>query len=121
LDYDSKVEPWSYYTPTKEYADFTLLNSLPDAKINLEHSFVVLDEKQKVACKLENVSGHLAFFIELNVSGRNSGRTILPIFWEDNYISLLPGETRNVEAVFAATDDEPVLTISGWNSQAHYL
>ena len=121
LDYDSKVEPWSYYTPTKEYADFTLLNSLPDAKINLEHSFAVLDEKQKVAGKLENVSGHLAFFIELNVSGRNSGRTILPILWEDNYISLLPGETRNVEAVFAATNDEPVLTISGWNSQAHYL
>ncbi len=75
-------------------------------------------ENTKVTAKLDNVSDHIVFFIELRVSGKKSGETILPIFWEDNYISLLPGETRNIEAVFAATKDEPVLTINGWNLEA---
>lgn len=121
LDYEAKVEPWPYYTPSKEFADFTLLNSLSSVRVNIEHHFKVIGENQKVTAKLDNVSDHIAFFIELRVSGKKSGETILPIFWEDNYISLLPGESRNIEAVFAATNDEPVLTINGWNLEAHWV
>jgi exo-1,4-beta-D-glucosaminidase len=121
LDYEAKVEPWPYYTPSKEFADFTLLNSLSSVKVNIEHHFKSVAENQKVAAKLDNVSDKIAFFIELRVSGKKGGETILPIFWEDNYISLLPGESRNIEAVFAATKDEPVFTINGWNLEANWL
>lgn len=121
LDYEAKVEPWPYYTPSKEFADFTLLNSLSSVRVNIEHHFKVIGENQKVVAKLDNVSEHIAFFIELKVSGKKSGETILPIFWEDNYISLLPGESRDIEAVFAVTKDEPVFTINGWNLEAHWL
>lgn len=121
LDYEAKVEPWPYYTPSKEFADFTLLNSLPSVKVNVEHRFKSIGENQKVTAKLDNISNHIAFFIELRVSGKKSGETILPIFWDDNYISLLPGESRNIEAVFAATNDEPVLTINGWNLEANWV
>jgi len=121
LDYEAKVEPWPYYTPSKEFADFTLLNSLPSVKVNIEHRFKAITENTKVTAKLENVSKHIAFFIELKVSGKKSGETILPIFWEDNYISLLPGEKRKIEAEFAVTNDEPVFNISGWNLEVHKL
>ena len=39
LDYEARVEPWAYYTPSKEFADFTALNSLPAAKVEIEYSF----------------------------------------------------------------------------------
>jgi exo-1,4-beta-D-glucosaminidase len=115
LDYDAKVEPWPYYTPSKEYADFTLLNYLHPAKVNVEHRFDKVGEDQQVVVKIENVSDYLAFFIEFGVLGKSSGQTILPVFWQDNYISLLPGETRYLKATFGPCSDEPVLTVDGWN------
>ncbi|NIN24698.1 MAG: hypothetical protein GTN82_43765, partial [Candidatus Aminicenantes bacterium] len=39
-------------------------------------------------------------------------------YWDDNYISLLPGETKELHAYFSKEDlnsDEPVLKVSGWN------
>jgi len=112
---DAKVEPWPYYTPSKQYADFTLLNSMPSAKVGIEHYFDKVGKEQQAVVRLQNKSNCLAFFIELGVLGKSSGQTILPVFWEDNYISLLPGETRYLKATFPASDDEPELTVNGWN------
>ncbi len=36
LDYEAEVEDWAFYTPTKEYADFTLLRSLPKISLNVD-------------------------------------------------------------------------------------
>ena len=118
LDYEAKAGEWSFYTPSKEYADFTLLNSLPEVQIRVSHRFEKSEDKQKVLVELDNQANNIAFFIELNVSGKKSGATILPVFWDDNYISLLPGEKRKIEATFFDKDlknDKPELKISGWN------
>jgi exo-1,4-beta-D-glucosaminidase len=119
LDYEVNVEPWPYYTPSKEFADFTLLNSLTDVSVNVEYSSKVIGENTNVAVRLKNVSKHIAFFIELKVSGKKSSEVFLPIFWEDNYINLLPGESKNIKAIFAATDEEIALSINGWNLEGH--
>jgi len=115
LDYDTKVEPWPYYTPSKEFADLTALNSLPPAKVNVKYHAEMTGEQTKMTATLHNAGNTIAFFIELKVSKKKSGETILPVFWEDNYVSLLPGETRTIEATFSATNDRAVLTLNGWN------
>jgi exo-1,4-beta-D-glucosaminidase len=120
LDYDAKVEPWPFYTPSKEFADFTLLNSLPVVSVNVEYSSKVIGEKQKATVRLDNVSDTIAFFIELRISEQKNGETILPIFWEDNYISLLGGESKSIDAILSTTNDKTVLTINGWNLEVHY-
>jgi len=114
LDYQAKVEPWPYYTPSRKFADFTALNSLPAATVNIEHTCKVRGQDKTVAVRLNNASDTIAFFIELKIATKN-GRTIVPVFWQDNYVSLLPGETRNVEAVLPSTNEETTLTVSGWN------
>ena len=118
LDYDTKVEPWPYYTPSKEYADMTALNSLPPATINVKQHTEMTGEQMKMTATLHNAGDTIAFFIELKVSKEKTGETILPVFWEDNYISLLPGERRAIEAAFPATKDLAVLTVDGWNLQS---
>jgi hypothetical protein len=43
---------------------------------------------------------------------------ILPVLWEDNYFSLLPGETRQVTAVYRSNDKNntpPIVEVEGWN------
>ena len=45
----------------------------------------------------------------------------MPIFWDDNYVSLLPGEKRELTARFDAAnagDANLVLTVDGWNVAA---
>jgi hypothetical protein len=46
------------------------------------------------------------------------GDDLVPIFWDDNYFSLLPGEEKTVSVSFAEPDPEggePLLTIDGYN------
>ena len=46
------------------------------------------------------------------------GQEILPVVWEDNYISLLPGEKREVTATYRASElgtEKPVVSVNGWN------
>jgi exo-1,4-beta-D-glucosaminidase len=43
---------------------------------------------------------------------------VLPIFWDDNYVTLLPGEERTYDAKFFLSDfngEKPVLEVRGWN------
>ena len=47
-----------------------------------------------------------------------NGDEILPVIWEDNYISLLPGERREITATYRAIElgaSKPAVKVSGWN------
>jgi exo-1,4-beta-D-glucosaminidase len=65
-----------------------------------------------------NPSESLAFFVRLKVNKGFHGEEILPVLWEDNYISLLPGENREVSATYRASEmgtAQPSVEVSGWN------
>ena len=67
---------------------------------------------------VENPAKELAFFVRLKLDKGIGGPEILPVLWEDNYISLLPGEKREVSASYRASDlgtAKPVIEVSGWN------
>ena len=115
LDYEAKVEPWPYYTPSKEFADFAALNSLPIANVSAEHRFQEAGKGKIITATLTNVSNRIAFFLELKVLNKKTAETILPVFWQDNDVTLLPKEIRTIEGAVTPTDQETVLTIDGWN------
>ena len=110
---DFKNSTW-FMTPIAEYADFTALNTMPKATVKVTHK--VTDKS--ITVNIKNTSNKLAFFIDLQVKGSKSGESILPIFWDDNYLSLLPGEERQIKATFTInkkTDGDPVFTYKGFN------
>ena len=115
LDY-GKSE-W-FYTPNKEWADLTALNGLKPAAVRAETTMSDRGAEKEITVTLRNPGRQVAFFIELSVRGDKSGRTIVPVFWEDNYVSLLPGTSRTIRATFAAADlggEKPVFSYRGWN------
>jgi exo-1,4-beta-D-glucosaminidase len=113
LDYQAKVEPWEYYTPSKEYADLTMLNHLPRARIDV--AYRVKPAERTAAVELTNRSDKIGFFIELLLTEEHTGEPIVPVLWQDNYVSLLPSETRAVAVAFPARAQMPLLTVRGWN------
>ena len=100
----------------KTYADFRGLSELP--KTTIKASSQTARERGDVVTHitLRNEGASLAFFVRLNLSSCGGSKEILPIVWSDNYISLLPGETREVTASYRAAQPEPVrVALYGWN------
>ncbi len=115
LDYKAKVEPWAYYTPSRQYADFTLLNTLPATTIEVQQELIIKDDHHILSVALKNTGKSTAFAVELNVVDNDTGDAVVPIFWQDNYITLLPNESNAVKAVFAKDIRDIRLDIQGWN------
>lgn len=114
---DFEKTEW-FYTPQKEYADFTPLNTLPKAKISYNYK-IKSGDKQEVTVTLKNDSDKIAFFINVDLKRDKSNTSVLPVFWDDNYISLLPGETKVIKGKFLKTDlnnEKAKIVVDGWNT-----
>jgi exo-1,4-beta-D-glucosaminidase len=112
----SKTE-W-YYTPLTEYADFVALQDLPKATVTA--SMTVSDAANETAARvtLENTSSGLAFLIRLRLLKGKDGAEVLPVFFDDNYISLLPSEKREITVHVRKSElgaAKPVLAVDGFN------
>jgi exo-1,4-beta-D-glucosaminidase len=104
-------------TPVKSYADFTALRSMPSAWVDATSRFSSTAGMGEARVTLKNSSRSIAFFMRLRLTGRD-GEEALPVLWEDNYLSLLPGETRVVRANYRVRDlggAPPRVVVTGWN------
>ncbi|HWC58876.1 MAG TPA: glycoside hydrolase family 2 protein, partial [Verrucomicrobiae bacterium] len=115
LDKPKSGSDW-YYTPTKQYADFTALNNLPPVKLNVLAKSGRSNGEYTTHVTVENPGKSLAFFVHLKVNDNKTGEEILPVIWEDNYFSLLPGEKRDITATYTLPrGGKPVVEVQGWN------
>ena len=107
-----------YTTPTATYADYTALKQLPKVKINVSSTSEQKGSEGMTRVTLTNPSKELAFFVRMKVDKGKGGEEVLPVLWQDNYISLMPGEKREVTATYAVGDlggAKPTVEVSGWN------
>ncbi|MBK7106995.1 MAG: glycoside hydrolase family 2 [Ignavibacteriae bacterium] len=114
LDYEAKVEGWNYYTPSKQYANFSEIDLLPKVSVNISQEII---SGNNIKIKIENNNDVIAFFIELLLFDKYLNEVILPVLWSDNYISLLPNEIRIIEAEISDKIDlhNSEIRIKGWN------
>jgi exo-1,4-beta-D-glucosaminidase len=105
-----------------EKADFSGLGNLPDANLNVTSSGFVKDgNKCSISVTIENPGTGLAFAVNPKILNFKTKEPVLPVFWEDNYFSLLPKEKRVLQVQFNLKDlngDKPLLKVEGWNVKA---
>lgn len=107
-----------YTTPTATYADFTALKQLPKEKLDVTSTSERNGDEEITHVTVRNQGKSLAFFVHLKVDKNRGGDEILPVLWQDNYFSLMPGEEREITATYHAADADtttPVVEVSGWN------
>jgi exo-1,4-beta-D-glucosaminidase len=115
LDWEKST--W-YTTPTATYADYTALQQLPKVKVNVSSRSERKGDEGITHVTLQNPGKDLAFFIRLKVDKGKGGEEILPVLWQDNYVSLMPGEKREITARYRASElgtAKPAVEVSGWN------
>jgi len=98
--------------------DLQALNQL--APITLEAKAVRSQANGTVllTVTLHNPGKKVALMTHLQLRRKGSGERVLPAFYSDNYVSLVPNETRTITIEAAVADlkgDTPLVAVDGWN------
>lgn len=116
---DWKKSNW-YTTPVTRYADLTALQSLPQARVTV-HAVTRhegADEITTVALSVPADSKTVALFQHVEIRDAQ-GRTVTPVLWSDNDVTLWPGESLTLTARYtAAAGAAPQVRLDGWNVAA---
>ncbi len=116
---DGKVISDNFYHRSLEENNYQDLQKLP--KVALQSATTVdknADGTWSAVSVIENKTSTPALMIRLNVVGGKDGQQILPVFYSDNYFSLLPGEKKEVRMNWKDEDargNEGKVVISGYN------
>ena len=64
---------------------------------------------------LENKSDVPALMIRLKVKDSATGDLVLPVWYSDNYLFLMPGESKTVDVSFESIQGKPLFLADGLN------
>jgi exo-1,4-beta-D-glucosaminidase len=107
-----------YWLSSAVEADCRELANLPAVPLEISPSTEKKGQEAITRVTLRNATDRIAFFIHIAILHPETGEEILPVRWDDNYFSLVPGETRTVSATYTDVDLKgaaPVIDVDGWN------
>ncbi|WP_319450074.1 MULTISPECIES: glycosyl hydrolase 2 galactose-binding domain-containing protein [unclassified Mycobacterium] len=82
------------------WADMTSLNYLPRVPLGVTAERTTNGAGQQVATiRLHNATRRIAFFERAELTSTRDGDEILPIEYDDNYVTVFPGETVTVRGI----------------------
>lgn len=119
LTKDGKTLSDNFYINGKEYGNHQAMKQMEKADVRSDVKFCKGEDGVWTGTvTLENRSSVPAIMIRLNVVGRRDGEQILPMFYGDNYFSLMPGEVKEVSLKWYEADtrgNRPRVRITGYN------
>lgn len=116
VDNRSVIDNFYWLSETDEQC--LKLNDMTKAALNIQHKVKVENDEIKVSVKLQNNTPNISLLNKLKIKSVQ-GESILPVFFSDNYVSLVPGETKNITLSFAnsAAYQNAELSIESWNNE----
>ena len=100
-----------YWLPGKD-GEYSGLKNIKQAPLKV----AAVKKNGKVEVTLSNVSGNpVAFFNRVALINGTSNERILPAFYDDNYVSILPGESKTVTVEYTGTQNNLAVEVYGWN------
>jgi hypothetical protein len=109
-----------YWRAAPEHQDdFTDLNKLP--RVTLEAQLARKDEdgKCQVTVTLKNTSSQVALMTHVQLRRKKSGERVLPVFYDANYVSLVPNGQRTITIEADASQlngEDALVMVDGWNA-----
>ncbi|MDR3739576.1 MAG: glycosyl hydrolase family 2 [Terracidiphilus sp.] len=109
------------HTPALRHEDLTALAHLPPASVTARAEIATTAQGRELRVHLVNGSGALAFQVHAAVQ-TDKDELIAPVFWSDNWIELVPGESTTLTALLPNdAPATPVIHLDGWNIAAATL
>lgn len=114
---DGQLISTNFYWLSAEEEDMRRLNTLPQAVIDAKVSSGAEGKEKLMTAVLTNEGKQAAIELKLTLEDASSHERILPAYYSDNYISLLPGESETVTIRYpeSAAKGEAALGLRGYN------
>jgi exo-1,4-beta-D-glucosaminidase len=100
----------------EKWADMTALNTMPPVAVEIGAKQTKIGNESHVTIRLHNPSGHIAFFERATISTARDGNEILPIEYDDNYITVFPGETAEIHGTVPKGVKPRWVKLEGYNT-----
>jgi beta-mannosidase len=94
------------------------LNKLPVVTLDVKAKRRDADGKCFLDVTVNNPSSQIALMAHLQLHRQRSNDRVLPVYYTDNYISLVPNESKTITIEAALSDlkgEIPLILVDGWN------
>ena len=111
----------NFYWRSNKPGDYKALNTLSKAKLNVTSQLVNRTDhgdKKVIKATIKNVGPSVAFAVHVQAVRSSDGERILPALMNDNYFTLLKGESKDIEIEFDSEllpDDNYRLSVIPYN------
>ncbi|MBE7216873.1 MAG: glycoside hydrolase family 2 [Caulobacteraceae bacterium] len=114
---DGALLSQNLYWRARSDADYRRLNDLPRVAVTVEaHARPAAEAGERVVdVRLSNPSATPVLAVKLTLQDTGGAR-VLPAYYADNYVSLLPGEARALTVRYPAAASATQLGVRGWNA-----
>jgi len=108
----------NFYWQQVAQDQFGGLQDLPPVTLDAKADAHTEGDNTLLTVTLANNTSHIALMSHLQLHQKKSGKRVLPVFYSDNYLSLIPGESTTVTIEAATKDfqgDDPLIEVDGYN------
>jgi hypothetical protein len=112
---DDSLLSTNVYWWSKDEATLRELNALAPASISASANVSKASDERAMTVHLKNTGAVPALLLKLTLKDAATGARILPAYYSENYLSLLPGEENTITVKFSAGPNQPTLALRGWN------
>jgi exo-1,4-beta-D-glucosaminidase len=99
-----------------KWADMTALNTMQPVTVEIDAQQKKIGSENHITIRLHNPSEHIAFFERATISEERDGNEILPIEYDDNYITIYPGETAEIHGIVRKNAKVRWVKLEGYNT-----
>jgi hypothetical protein len=103
------------YWWSKQESSLRELDALADVRLKASATLAASPGERQATIKLENTGTVPALLVKLTLKDAATDARILPAYYSENYVSLLPGDSRTVTIAFPAGESRPKIALRGWN------
>jgi len=118
LSQNDRILSENFYWRGLEEGNLQALKNLPKVSLSTKTKSQKEGDQWKLTTTLVNESEVPCLMVRLKVIGNKSGERILPVFFSDNYVSLMPGEAKTITMTLKNQDtrgERPCVVLSGFN------
>jgi hypothetical protein len=111
-------ENFYWRAPNEHVDDLTALETLPTTPLDVTIARHDANGNCLLDVTLANHTSSVALMAHLQLRKQDSSARVLPVYYSDNYVSLLPGESRTISIEAASNDlgkENPLVVLDGWN------
>jgi len=117
-DKDGNLLSENFYWRSNTLGDYTALNKLPKAKLQIKSDIVPKGKKKVITTDIKNTGSSVAFAVHVQAKRVKDKERILPAIMNENYFTLLQSESKSITIEFDSDllpDDNYFLEVIPYN------